>query len=742
MKNIIIFAIVLVASFSVKAQNQIEGRVLELTNDGKKVPIFGANVYWEETKVGTTTDINGVYFINEATSFPASLSVSYVGYTFDSKEILDDRYIFYLKKSVNLDEVEVIGRQNTTKTSLIEPLNMQILSTGEIQKAACCNLSECFETNNTVDVSYSDAVSGLKKIQMLGLDGNYVQITSELIPLIRGLQRSYGLTYVPGSWIESIQIIKGSGSVVNGYESLTGQINVEYFKSEEDVDKFKWNIYANHSGKLENNLILTKKKGDWRSNLFTHISYFDREVDNHGYHHDHTDHTDHKGDNFLDMPKFKQVSILNRWKYYGSDKYRFQINLRGTIEDRKAGQIINASTVNNPYLSNINNQLIQVYTKAGKIINSNKSIGTQTSITLHNQDAHFGNNVYGGKNESISMNFIYQNQVNENSLFKYGSSFFADRFTESFSGNIEESFNSRKRLDLVPGLFTEYQFDNQKLNIVTGLRTDYYNLEDKIYYSPRINVKYNPGDRTAVRISSGKAFRISNFLADNMQYLASSRQVIIGEGLKPEVGWNYGFNFSYCFYLLNKEGALNVDLYRTVFENQITVDIENKDRLIFSNLNGNSFANVIQVDLEYSIISDLNMRLSYKRNHSVSTFNGVERTLPLLPYERALVNFTYENIFDKCFFDITASYTGKSRIPESMIGHESFSPSFILLNSQLTYKWKGNDMYAGVENITSYTQPNPIIGSENPFGNGFDASLIWAPLMGRTIYLGVRYKIN
>ena len=195
---------------------------------------------------------------------------------------------------------------------------------------------------------------------MLGLDGKYVQITSELLPLIRGLQRSYGLTYVPGSWIESIQIIKGSGSVVNGYESLTGQINVEFFKPEEDVDKFKWNIYTNHSGKLENNLILTKKKGDWKSNLFTHITYFDREVDNHGYHHNDTNH---KGDNFLDMPKFKQVSVLNRWKYDGSDKYRFQIYLRGTIEDRKAGQVINTSTLNNPYLSNINNQLIQVWIK-------------------------------------------------------------------------------------------------------------------------------------------------------------------------------------------------------------------------------------------------------------------------------------------------------------------------------------------------------------------------------------------
>ena len=736
MKRIVMIAIVLIASFNLNAQNQIEGKVLELSKDGSFIPVFGANVYWEGTNVGTTTDITGNYSINEAVSFPATLSVSYVGYTVDTNVFINNKYIFYLKPSVDLDEVEIEGQKNTTKISLIAPINIQTLSTGEIQKAACCNLSECFETNNSVDVSYSDAMTGIKKIQMLGLDGSYVQITSELIPLVRGLQRSYGLTYIPGSWIESIQIIKGSGSVVNGYESLTGQINVEYFKPEEEVDRLKWNIYANNSGKLENNLILTKKKGNWKSNLFTHASYFDKEIDHNGYHHDH------KGDNFIDMPKFKQFSFLNRWKYYGSEKYRFQINLRGVVEDRTAGQITNDSLITNPYVSQINNQLIQLYTKAGKIIDSNTSIGTQTSITLHNQDAQFGNNMYEGKHESVSVNFIYQDQVNENSLFKYGSSFFSDRFIESFKGNITESFDSKKRVDIVSGLFTEYQFNNPRLNIIAGLRSDYYNIQDAIYYSPRLNVKYNPGDRTAVRISSGKAFRISNFLAENMQYLASSRQVIISNDIKPEVGWNYGLNFSYCFYFLNKEGTLNLDLYRTVFENQITVDIENKDELIFANLNGNSFADVMQIDIDYAIMSNLDMRLSYKKNNSVSSYDGINKVLPLHPEERWLINLTYKTISDKWHFDFTANYIGKSRIPDNIITNANFSSPFTLLNSQITYKWNRADIYIGAENITNYVQSNPIIDPESPFGDDFDASLIWGPVMGRTIYLGIRYSLD
>lgn len=731
----------LFATINLKAQEQIKGKVLEISNNGEIIPIIGANVYWEGTTIGTATDLSGRYSIQEAPSFPATLSVSFVGYTLDGKEIIDNEYLFYMKPSIELKEVKVKGNVSTTKISTINPINTQIISTGEIQKAACCNLSECFETNNTVDVSYSDGVSGIKKIQMLGLDGKYIQITSELIPLIRGMQRSYGLSYTPGSWIESIQIIPGSGSVVNGFESFTGQINLEYFKPE-GSDKLNLNIYANSEGKLENNLILTKKNGNWRSNLFTHISYFDREIDYHGSYHDHSDHSNKTGDKFLDMPRIKQFALLNRWKYYGSEKYRFQINLRAILEERIAGQITTDENIITPYTVNIDNQIIQLYTKFGKIQSDQKSIGSQTSFTLHNQEAKFGNNIYTGIQESFSINIIEQNQFKDKHVLKYGASYFADRFTESFDGNIEKPYHLKKRVDLVTGIFSEYQFNNQKFNVVSGLRADYYNIQNKIYYLPRINMKYNPGERTAIRFSSGRAFRISNVFSENMSFLASSRSIIIGDDLRPEVGWNYGINLSHCFYLLNKEGTLNLDIYKTIFEDQIVINIEDQDELSFTNLNGKSFANIIQIGLDYNIIKNLQMRLGYKKNKSISTFNRVEKQLPLQPEERAIINFSYKTISDKWHFDITANYIGRSRIPEINTVADNFSPPFYLFNSQITRKWDNLDVYIGGENLANYTQPNPIIDVENPLGDDFDASLIWGPVMGRNIYVGIRYKIK
>ena len=728
----------LFATINLKAQDQIKGKVLEISNNGEVIPIIGANVYWEGTTIGTATDLSGRYSIQEAPSFPATLSVSFVGYTLDGKEIIDNEYLFYMKPSIELKEVKVKGNVSTTKISTIDPINTQTISTGEIQKAACCNLSECFETNNTVDVSYSDGVSGIKKIQMLGLDGKYIQITSELIPLIRGIQRSYGLSYTPGSWIESIQIIPGSGSVVNGFESFTGQINLEYFKPEES-DRLNLNIYTNSEGKLENNLILTKKNGNWRSNLFTHISYFDREIDYHGSHHDDSNQA---GDKFLDMPRIKQFALLNRWKYSGSEKYRFQVNLRAILEERIAGQITTDENIITPYTVNIDNQIIQVYTKLGKIQGDKKSIGSQTSFTLHNQEAKFGNNIYTGIQESFSINIIEQNQFKDKHVLKYGASYFADRFTESFDGNIEKPYHLKKRVDLVTGIFSEYQFNNQKFNLVSGLRADYYNIQNKIYYLPRINMKYNPGDRTAIRFSIGRAFRISNVLSENMSFLASSRSIIIGDDLRPEVGWNYGLNLSHCFYLFNKEGTLNLDIYKTIFEDQIVINIEDQDELSFTNLNGKSFANIIQIGFDYNITKNLQMRLGYKQNKSISTFNGVEKQLPLQPEERAIINLSYKTISDKWHFDITANYIGRSRIPEINIVADNFSPPFSLFNSQITRKWDNLDVYIGGENLTNYTQPNPIIDVENPLGDDFDASLIWGPVMGRNIYVGIRYKIK
>jgi len=738
MKKVLIIAMALIATVNTKAQEKkIKGRVVEQLQDGSEVSIPGANVYWEGTTIGVASNQNGFYSIPEPKKYPSTMVVSYVGYQAYRQEITEwSHYHIYLKPSVELGEVKVKGKLNTTKFSTINTINMQTLSTGELEKAACCNLSESFSTSATVDVNFTDAVSGAKKIQMLGLDGVYTQITQENIPLIRGMTSTYGLSFVPGAWIESIQIIKGAGSVVNGFESFAGQINLEYYKPQ-TAPKLFWNAYTNSKGKFENNLLFAKKSGKWTSNLFTHISYFDEEID-----------SEDNPDGFMNMPKYKQFNALNRWEYKDKN-YHIGFTARGLVEERIGGTV--KKRVDNPYIVDIHNDLIEFTSKTGAIlpITPGKSMGLQTSFRRHFQTAIFGNNNYKGLQESAYFNFIRQTYIaTTNHKLKYGISNYTDRYTESFSGRINSPLSSRIRTDLVSGFFSEYAYKwGESLSLVAGVRGDYYNKTEQVNYLPRLNMKYNPSESTAIRFSAGKAFRISNVLVENASFLVSSRTIEIADNLKPEIAWNYGANLTHCFKLFGREGTFNADAYRTEFENKIVVDIETPGELSFSNLKGTSYANSMQFDLAYELLDRFNVKIAYKINDVRTTFGGDDKTAPLTPKNRGLFNISYATNFDKWVFDVTANYVGESRIPihkdENLTEvAEDFSDPFYLYNAQITKKFRKFDVYLGGENLLREMQENPIIDAKNPNSEVFDASLIYAPVMGRLIYAGLRYKIK
>ena len=727
MRKIIIIAMVLIATTNSKAQNQIKGKVFDNSKDGKEIPIIGANVYWEGTSIGTTTDLKGKYTIQAAPSLPATLNVSFVGYTLHYKEVIDLEYIFYMKSSIELEEVKVKGKVSTTKYSTIDPKNLQTLTNKELGKAACCNLSESFSTNATVDVSFSDAVSGAKRIKMLGLDGNYMQITQENLPLIRGLSSSYGLNYVPGTWIEYIQIIKGSGSVVNGYESFTGQINLEYFKPQ-TADKLYWNLYTNTEQKFENNLALANKQGNLQSNLFTHFSYQEKQVD-------------HNKDGFLDMPNVKNFNLLKRFVYEGSDRFRAQLYLKGLYEDRLGGQI---ASVSNPYVVDVHNDMLELATKTGLLPDEQgRSLGLQTAFRRHNLSTQFGNNLYDGLQESAYLNLIRETNISDQ-LFKYGINYNADRYAESIN---DSTFN---RVDLISGLFVEYTHKKDEyFTLVAGFRADYHN-NSKMHYTPRVNLKYNPTDKMAIRLSAGKAFRIPNVFVENSNFLASSRVIKVKEVLLPEQAWNMGLNVTYCFYLANREGSINTDVYRTTFENQVVVDIENTGALSFYNLAGKSFSHTMQLDIAYELFDRFDIKMAYKLNDVQTTYSdGSQKEIPLASRSRILLNLAYTTNTDKWLFDLTCNHIGESRVPQHNVSSENqqvelekFSAPFYTINAQVSKKFKQLDWYIGVENLLAYTQENPIIDANNPFDDAFDASLIYAPVMGRLIYTGIRYKIK
>lgn len=712
----------------ISTAQKVQGTISE--SNKSKSPIPGANVYWQNTTTGTFSDENGNFEIAEPSQFPATLMVSFIGYQTDSvtvKSLPKSKLEIKLSKDVKLKEFELTDRESSTKIDLVNPLLVETLNKNEFTKAACCNISESFETNASVDVNFTDAVSGTKKIQMLGLDGIYTQIQAENLPMIRGLSSAFGLTFVPGTWAESIQIKKGAGSVVNGYESITGQINVELLKPDE-AEQIFINVYGNEKGRAELNIHGAQKLNEkWSTMTLTHVSNQSIAWDN-------------NEDTFLDMPLKTQFNFFNRWKYRGK-KYVSQFGVKGVYEDMEAGQIGSTKT-NRLYKIGVLTKQFEVFTKNGFLFPEKpyKSIGVINSFKYHNHESKYGDKKFNAEQMSGYLNTIYQTRiVNDNNTIKMGGSLVYDYYDKNYNDSL---FG---REEIVPGVFTEYTLTTTKSTLVVGVRGDYHNLYGA-FFTPRAHYKYNFTPLSALRFSVGRGFRTANPYIENASVMASSRRVV-SEKLAPEIAWNYGTSVTHKFELGGREMSVNLDYYFTDFQNQVVVDLENPDEVSFYNLQGKSYSHSFQAEVSAQITQQLEIKAAYKLYDIKTEYQSGLKEKPLVPKNRALVNIGYITNFDKWKFDLTGQWFDVSRLPstatnlvENQIG--TASKPFGTLNGQITRAFKKIEFYAGVENITNFKQDSPIIAANDPFGSDFDASLIWGSVNGRIAYGGLRFKIQ
>ncbi len=720
----------------------ITGYVSETGERGENLPLAGANVYWMGTTSGTITGEDGQFFIemNEDTHM---LIVSFVGYGSDTLHLEAASEVeIGFSKATALEEVRVVHRIKATSISFTSAYNIQNISEKELTKAACCNLSESFETNPSVDASFTDAVTGTRKIEMLGLAGPYVQITRENMPDVRGLSSLYGLTYIPGTWIEGIQLSTGAGSVVNGFESITGQINVELRKPENSNRLFV-NLYGNGDGAMEANLMSAYKMGEkWSGSTSLHGNVRPFKLD-------------HNQDGFSDHPTGENLVGMQRFKYIGENGFQSQLGVRVVYTDRFGGQTgfdpDKAPETQTYWGSYINTKRIEAWGKAGKIFEDRpySSLGLQVSGVVHRQDAFFGLTDYDANQQSFYANLIYQSILGStNHQYRTGISFQADTYEETISSTL---YN---RKELVPGAFLEYTFNHLDIfTAVAGIRADYHNNYGA-FVTPRLHLRYEPIPRTVFRASAGRGQKTASIFAENIGMFASSRSIsIVGEGsskpygLDAEVAWSYGLNMAQGFKLGSGEAVFKADFYHTRFTNQIVVDYDKSPQeLNFYNLNGKSYSNSFQVQLDLEPLERYDIRLAYRLNDVKSTYGDDLLPVPLSSRNRAFVNMAYETL-GKWTFDITWNWQGSKRIPKTQSNPEPYrlaerSPAFSLVNMQVGKTLiERLDIYMGIENLFGYTQENPIIASDDPFGPYFDSSLIWGPVFGRKFYAGLRFRI-
>lgn len=720
---------------------QIEGHVYLLAEGGKE-PAYLAEVFWQGSQKGTTTNEDG-YFKIEKVAGHNELVASFTGYRPQSKLIISRKGktdFVLISETTELESITVKGEAEATQIDAqAAGLNYNI-GGKELRKAACCNLSESFETNASIDVTFSDGITGTKQIEMLGLAGKYALIQRENIPFARGLNSRNGLSYVPGPFIQSIQLTKGLSSVMNGYESLTGQINVEYYKPE-NAPRLLINAFGNTGGRNElNALIRSGWNNDDEAHHATMLHFSSIPFAQ-----------DRNKDGFADLSTGRQFNALHRSHYHLNENWEGQIGLSLVDDLREGGQLnyLEDSGDPNNWGFSSEERRYEVFGKNGYIFPSQqlRSLGIIYSASYQERKSRFGTRRLNVEQSNFYLNTIFHDFIaNLTHQFKTGLSLNADDVRENFDGSSPLNY-AHQRLEIVPGAYFEYNYlPSKEFSLVAGLRADYNSYFEQAYISPRLQLKYQAHRHTTLRISGGRGQRSPNRLAENASALASSREIVFSDRYRlPEVAWNAGFSLSQNFVLGEQLLRWNTDLFYTWFDSKVVLDLD-YDPLkayIMNRSGSNSFSLLSQVD--YSPIKVLDLRLAYKYLNSQEQFlQGLDYNYQI-PLHRAFFNVAYE-WQQNWKVDATLNWFGKKRQPNTSsnpieLQREDWSPDFFTVNLQVNRHWKNFEFFIGGDNIFDFRQENPIQNSAQPFADYFDSNFVWGPIFGRNLYLGLYYKL-
>ena len=725
------------------SQENLSGTIKYKENN-KIIPIAGVNLYWENTSKGTMSDEQGGFAL-ERDLVSNVLIISHLGFKTDtlivnSNERLD--HFLVPDNEDELEEVTLIQRRKSLQKSFIEVQNIIKVSSAELLKAACCNLSESFETNPAIDVSFSDALTGNKQIKMLGLSSPYLLISEENIPMVRGASQAYGLTFTPGTWIESIQISKGAGSVTHGFESIAGEINTELTKPLTDIP-FLLNLYRSGNGRFELNSHFNRKLNDRiYFGLYLHENQRKEKFDR-------------NKDGFLDQPLAQQFNIMNRWQYIFPEKGWVSFLSWRWMNDQKQGGTINfeshldrGRTTN--WGSEVKTNRLDASFKLGYVFPElpYQSFGFQSAYSNHDQDSYYGLRIYNINHKSFYTNVLF-NSIIGNTLnkFKSGINFSYDEYDEQVN-NLNYS-----RKDQNIGAFFEFSHDNnENFSWIGGVRIDLHNRLGT-FVTPRFHLRYLPFEKFVIRLSTGSGRKSANIFAENQTLFATNRKINITNsggqiyGLRPEKAWNYGLSLSKYFDIGSDDLTVSADYYITDFVDQVVVDWEKSEEVSFYNLTGNSIAKSFQFEVDFSH-NLWNFRTAYKNYDVKLDYKSGSLQKPLQARNRFFANVGFESNFtakdQQWRWDLTYHLVGTQRLVETTRDKaNSYSPNYSLWNSQLTRVFSETfELYLGGENIGNYRQTNPIIGGGNPFGPDFDASQVYAPVFGNMIYAGLRFKIK
>ena len=704
-----------------------------------------------------------------------------IGAAVFSADAQSDTTGIYGERKDSLDAAVFVSRQAGNYLSKGKELRTEVISAAGLCKMACCNLAESFENSASVTVGYSDAVTGARQIRLLGLSGVYTQMLDETRPVMRGLASPFGLSYVPGQWLESIQIAKGSSSVINGVECMTGQINMEHRKPTDEKPLFI-NAALMSDSKMDFNIASSLQMGyKWSTVLLGHVS---------GNFKTH----DMDKDGFMDEPKQLQFNLSNRWLYMADNGVQVRFGVRAIQDSRLGGQMLKDSGKEvfynhndyiwnpaelkendvNPWGSDIMNRSINGYLKVGVPLNEDNSqnIALIADYNYQDMDSYFGATKYIAGQHSAFANLLYQNVINDSHRFTLGMNGVFDRYDEEFRRIVfMQDVKGNGVTDLASaGVFGEYTYHyGETVSVIAGVRGDWFNHvsdgKSKFRVSPRLTLKYMPIDEIVIRANGGRGLRYSTPLVDNIGVFSTGKRF---EGAYNdhilEDAWTFGGNITYYLpFGASSNTYLSVDYFRTQFAQQMVVEYEQDPTMIdFYALNGKrSYTDNIQLDFSVDPVERFNITATVRYTNAKIELEGrglVEK--PMTSRFKGVLNLQYATNLNKWIFDFTASLNGSCRVYDFMkninedgsmtsapkdgvarMYKNGRTPVYPMLYAQVTRRFKGWDVYVGAENLTNFRQKNAIIGAANPRQPIFDASCIWGPLMGIKAHVGFRFTL-
>lgn len=643
--------------------------------------------------------------------------------------------------------------KSTATRRMAGALNGMVMGRQELFKAACCNLGESFQNNPSVDVNYSDATTGAKQIKLLGLAGTYVQMLTENLPNYRGAATPYSLGYVPGPWMNSIQVSKGCASVKNGFESITGQINVNFLQPESEK-KTEINLFGDTDSRIEANVT---SNFHLNNKLSTEIlTHYEDQFKKH----------DENGDGFIDKPVVRQGHLQNRWAYLG-DKYIFHGGIAALLEKRESGQAHDHETyyqgigesipTDDTYKYNqarykigIDTKRYEGYMKHAYIIDKEKgmNIALMTSASMHELNANYGLKTYDINEKNLYASLMYETNFTKMHNLSVGFSLTHDYLKQNYFLNEKNQtryfFNEK---ETVPGAYAQYTFDwNHKITAMAGFRIDHSSVYGT-FYTPRFNVKFSPAQFFTLRLSAGKAYRSVHAFAENNYLLASGRTFKVAP-LDQEKAWNYGATTAWNFQLFGRLMKLNVEYFYTRFSNQAVVDYDsNSSEIAITNLGGKSYSHTFQADATYEPINGLQVTAAYRLNDVKTTYGGELLEKPLQSKYKALLALSYKTPLELWQFDLNLQLNGGGRMPKPYTlvdGTMSWNNRFHAyeqLSLQVTRWFRHFSVYVGGENLTNFKQKHPIVNADKPWSSEFEPTMVWGPVLGRMFYAGIRVTI-